>query len=289
MSIEQSFPNLFKDLGTLAEESEDYTIKLKPSAVPHALHTARGVPIPLRKKVEEKLFRMQNMDVILPVDDPSPWCAGIVVVPKPSDSVRICVDLARLIQNVFIEYHLLPKVDNTLAQLTVAKKFAKLNVNSGFWQIPLTKTSQLLMTFITPVGRFCFNRLPFGISYAPELFQKCMNTMVVGLQGILCLMDDVLVYGQDQEEHDQRSEAVLQRMQAAGVMLNPDKCEFSKDQLKFLGRIIDKEGVRADPAKVQAILDLPPPSNVSQMHQFAAVVKVCCKLCLCYSPSNRAT
>ena len=61
-------------------------------------------------------------------------------------------------------------------------------------------------------------------------------------------------------------------MQTAGVMLNPDKCEFSKNQLKFLGHIIDKEGVRADPAKVQAILDLPLTSNVSQMCQFARVV-----------------
>ena len=116
-SIKQSYPNLFKGLGTLGEE---YTIKLKPSAVPYALHTARRVPIPLRKKVEEELFRMQNMGVILPVDDPSPWCPGMVVVPKPSGSVRICVDLTHLNQNVLREYHPLPKVDNILVQLTGA-------------------------------------------------------------------------------------------------------------------------------------------------------------------------
>ena len=76
-------------------------------------------------------------------------------------------------------------------------------------------------------------------------------------------MDDVLVYGKDQEEYDKRLEAVLQRIQSAGVTHNPEKCEFSKDQLKFLGHIIDKDGVRANPAEVRAILDLPPPSNVS--------------------------
>ena len=85
-------------------------------------------------------------------------------------------------------------------------------------------------------------------------------------------MDDVLVYGKDQEKHDKRFEAVLQRIKSAGVTLNPEKYEFSKDQLRFLGHIIDKDGVRADPAKVQAILDLPPPSNVSQMRQLVGMI-----------------
>ena len=86
--------------------------------------------------------------------------------------------------------------------------------------------------------------------------------MLEGLQGVLCLMDDVLVYGWDQKDHEQ----------SAGVTLNPDKCEFSKDQLKFLGHIINKDGVRADPAKIQAILDLQPPSNIPQMRQFVGMI-----------------
>ena len=167
--VKQSYPNLFNGLGTLGGE---YAIKLKPGAAPYALHTARRVPIPLHKKVEEELLRMQTLGVIPPVDDPSPWCAGMVVVPKLSGSVRICVDLTHLNQSVLREYHPLPNVDNTLAQLAGAKKFTKLDANCGFWQIPLAKTSQLLTTFITPIGRFCFNKLPFGISCAPELFQK---------------------------------------------------------------------------------------------------------------------
>ena len=225
-SIKQSFPNLFTGLGTLGKE---YTIKLKQGATPYALHTARRVPIPLRKKVEEELLRMQATGIISPVDDPSPWCAGMVVVPKPSGAVRICVDLTHLNQNVLREYHPLPNIDDTLAQLTGARKFTKLDANSGFWQIPLAKTSRLLTTFIKPVGRFCFNKLLFGISCAPELFQKRMSTMLEGLQGVLCLMDDFLVYGQDQEDHDKKLEAVLLRIQSAGVTLNPDKCEFLKN------------------------------------------------------------
>ena len=117
--------------------------------------------------------------------------------------------------------------------------------------------------------------------------------MLRELQGVLCLMDDVLVYGQDQEEHDKRLEAVLQRIPSAGVTLNSDKCEFSKDQLKFLGHIIDKDGVRADPAKVQAVLDLPTSiqriADASVCWNDQPACKVCSKLCSCYSSTNIVT
>ena len=212
--IKHSFPDLFTGLGTLGA---DYEIKLQSNARPYALHTARQVPIPLRQKVEKELLRMQSMGVISPIDNPSPWCAGMVVVPKPSGDMRICVDLKPLNQTVLREYHPLPNVDETLAQLAGAKNFSKLDANSGFWQIPLAKQSRPLTTFITPFGRFQFNKLPFGISCAPELFQKRMSTMLSGLQGVLCLMDDVLVFGHDQQQHDKRLEAVLSRIQSAGL------------------------------------------------------------------------
>ena len=85
-----------------------------------------------------------------------------------------------------------------------AKIFSKLDANSGFWQIPVAKESRPLTTFITPFGRYYFNKLPFGISSAPELFQRRINVILEGLGGILCHMDDVLVYGTNQMEHDAR-------------------------------------------------------------------------------------
>ena len=88
----------------------------------------------------------------------------------------------------------MPKVDTTLAQLTGATMFSKLDANSGFWQIPLAKESRLLTTFITPYGRFCFNKLPFGIASAPEVFQRRMNDILSGLPGVLCHVDDILVF-----------------------------------------------------------------------------------------------
>ena len=146
--------------------------------------------------------------------------------------------------------------------------FSKLDANSGFWQIPLAKESRPLTTFITPFGRYCFNKLPFGISSAPELFQRRINEILKGLDGVLCQMDNVLISESTQAEHDSRLFAVLNRIEAAGVTLNPEKCEFRKERVKFLGHIVDRDGIRADPDKVTAILQMGPPSNVPELRQF---------------------
>lgn len=187
----------------------------------------------------------------------------MVVVPMKSGAIRICVDLKPLNQGVFRGVHPLPKVDNTLAQLTGAKLFTKLYANSGFWQIPLSPSSCLLTTFITPSGRYCFNKLPFGISSAPELFQKQMNSILHGLDGVLCLIDDVLAFGRDREEHDQRLFAALERIAAAGATLNPEKCEFRRASLMFLEHIIDQDGIWANHDKTAAIHEMKAPTSVS--------------------------
>ena len=167
---------------------------------------------------------MEDMGVISRVDQPTEWCAGMVVVPKKSGAVRICVDLKPLNESVTRETHPLPKVDDNLAQLAGASIFSKLDANSGFWQIPLAEKSRLLTTFITPFGLYCFNKLPFGISSAPEHFQKRMSTILEGLEGILCQIDDILIFGSDQKQHDERLVTALQRIQEAGITLNTEKC-----------------------------------------------------------------
>ena len=116
-----SYPKLFKGLGTMGEE---YTIKVREDATPYALCTPRNVPIPMRAKVKQELDRMEEMGVISKVTDPSSWCAGMVVVPKASGAVRVCVDLKNLNQSVLREPHPIPSVDDTLAHLTGATVFS---------------------------------------------------------------------------------------------------------------------------------------------------------------------
>ena len=276
--VKKNFSHLFQGLGSLGNE---YEIHLKEDAKPVSLHTARNIPLPLRGKVQQELKRMESMGVISPVTEPSPWCSGMVVVPKPSGQVRICVDLKKLNECVQREFHPLPHVEEILAQLTGAQVFTKLDANSGFWQIPLARKSCLLTTFITPFGRYNFNKLPFGITSAPELFQRRMSAMLSGLSGVLCLMDDVLIFGKDQAEHDDRLIKVLKRIESTGVTLNVNKCEFSKSEVKFLGHIINKEGVKADPAKTRAILDMQPPQNVPEMRRFIGMTNQLSKFIPC--------
>ena len=263
--IRQRFPSLFQGLGNLGGE---YNIKMQNDVRPYALFTPRNVPIPLRAKVKDELNRMEQLGVIRKVTEPTPWCAGMVVVPKKSGNVRICVDLKPLNEGVLRETYPIPPVDDTLAQLSGATIFSKVDANSGFWQIPLAEESQLSTTFITPQGRYCFRKLPFGISSAPELYQRRMSQILTGLDGVLCHIDDVLVFGATPTEHETRLTAVLERLSSAGVTLNGEKCQFYQNSIRFLGHLIDKDGIHPDPDMVAAISEMEPPTNVTELCRF---------------------
>ena len=267
--VMQQFPSLFGKLGKL---QGSYHIKLNESAVPFSLNTPRRVAIPLLPKVQKELERMERIGVISRVEQATPWCAGMVIVPKPDGRIRICVDLTKLNQAVCRERHILPSVEQSLAMLGEAKVFSKIDANSGFWQIPLDKKSALLTTFIMPFGRYHFNRLPFGNTSAPEHFQRRMSEVLSDLEGVVCLIDDVLVHGKSQEEHDHRLKKVLERVKQVGLTLNVDKCEFSKSRIQFLGQVIDESGVSPDPDTTQAIMQLEQPNNVTEVRRYLGML-----------------
>ncbi|KAJ8356744.1 hypothetical protein SKAU_G00195380 [Synaphobranchus kaupii] len=265
-SVKAQYPTVFSGLGKL---KEPYKIELESGAVPYALSAPRRVPLPLRDKVRAELTRMEDMGVISKVTQPTPWCAGMVVVPKAQSpgKIRLCVDLTQLNQWVRRERHILPAVDHTLAMLAGAKVFTKLDATSGFWQIPLSEESSLLTTFITPFGRYAFNRLPFGISSAPEHFQRRMSQMLEGCPGIVCHADDILVYGEDEQQHDENLQQVLETLREEGLTLNEGKCEFAKDSIIFLGHCVTADGMTPDPDKIRAILEMPEPTGVEDVRR----------------------
>ena len=269
--VSEKFPQLFQGLGKL---TDNYSIKLQSNSQPYALTTPRRVAIPLLPKVETELQRMLQLGVIEKVTQPTDleWCLGMVVVPKSNGNVRICVYLTMLNKNVKRERHILPSVEQTLAQIGGAKVFTKLDANSGFWQVELSHDSALLTTFITPFGRFCFKRLPFGITSAPGYFQQRMQEILSGLKGVVCLIDDVLVHGVTQEEHDENLLAVLNQIQQAGLTLNKEKCISSTKSIKFLGQVVDANGIKPDPDKITAINDMPQPTNITELRRFLGMV-----------------
>ena len=151
----------------------------------------------------------------------------------------------------------MPSVDDSLAKLGKSRFFTKLDANSGFWQRPLDEKSKLLTTFVTPFGRYCFKRLPFAISSAPEIFQRTMSEILKEINGVICQMDGVLLYGADQEEHGRRVRATLHCLKEVGLAVNIEKCQFFKTSVKFLGSIIDEKGIHADAVKMKALSEFP--------------------------------
>ena len=142
---------------------------------PVCLYTARRVAHPLLPQVKTQLEKMRKSGVISPVTEATEWCSGMVIAPKANGKIRICVDLTPLNKAVMREVHPMASVDENLAKLQGSSVFTKLDANSGFWQIPLDPSSRLLTTFVTPYGRFCFNRMPMGVCSAPEVFQRTMS------------------------------------------------------------------------------------------------------------------
>ena len=263
----EQFPSLFQGLGKL---EQPYTIQLKDNAKPFVLSTPRRVAISLLKPVQQELECMESMEVISRVNQPTEWCAEWWYRRRMGRFAYVWTSPNSM--SVQRERHLLPAVDLTLAQLAGAKFFSKLDANSGFWQIPLDHVYSLLTTFITPFGRYCFHRLPFGISSALEHFQRRMSEALTGLMGVVCMMDDVLIHGTTQDVHDERLIKVLQRLEELGMTLNSEKCQFTQTSMKFLGHVIDSTGIHPDPSKVSAILKVPAPGNVGDIRRFLGMV-----------------
>ncbi|XP_067950480.1 uncharacterized protein [Watersipora subatra] len=201
-TIYQQYPTVFNGLDFVKDYS--YEISLKEDTRPMCIYTARFVPQPLLPKVKDKLQKMVKMGVISPVKEATEWCSGMVPVPKPDGSVRICVDLSHLNQSVRREIYQTACVEDSLAKLGQSKVFSHLDANSGYHQINLTKHSRLLTTFLTPSGRYAFNRLPFGISVAPEVFQRYMNELLGDIERVIIHMDDILIHAATREIHDDR-------------------------------------------------------------------------------------
>ena len=267
--IQSKHPKLFGELGVLPDV---FKINLKEDAVPLCLCVPRRVPIGLREATKRELERMEKLGVIEKVEHPTSWCSGMVVAPKSNGKVRLCVDLTQLNKSVRREHFPLPRLEDTIASLEGSKYFSKMDANSGFWQIRLDKDSREYTTFITPFGRYQYCKMPFGISAAPEFFQRQMCKILGDSKGVVCMMDDILVVGNTKEEHDRRLEEVLNKLECSGMTLNKDKCEFGVKEVKFLGHILSGDGIKVDPEKERAIKDMAAPKDLAALKRFLAMV-----------------
>lgn len=262
--------SLFGSFGLV--KCEPVRITLKDGAKPYCLTTARRIAFPLMAKVEAELNRLEKEGIIEKVERPTDWCAPMVPVLKKNGNVRICVDLKKLNEAVKREHFMLPNLDDISPRLAGSTLFSKLDASSGFYQIPLHPDSCGLTTFITPMGRYCFRRVPFGITSAPEIFQRKMTELLHGIEGVEVIIDDILIHGKTRKEHDLRLDTVLHRIHDSGLKLNREKCEFRKTEIEYFGHSISSEGIRPSSSRVDAIRQMETPTNLTELRRFIGMV-----------------
>ncbi|CAK1600823.1 unnamed protein product [Parnassius mnemosyne] len=226
----------------------------------------------MRDKIDSELKRLVDLGVLRPVSY-SEYASPIVPVLKRDGSVRICADYSvSLNKQLVIDQYPLPTVNELFSKLHGGQYFTKLDLSMAYNQFCLNEESQKLTCINTHRGLFSYTRLVFGLASAPAIFQRAMEYVLAGLNGVHFLLDDILITGKDDAEYLDRLHQVLQRLQDAGLTLQKNKCSFFKDEISYLGYVINRNGLKKSPEKVKAILEAPIPTNVNQLQSFLGLV-----------------
>ena len=259
------YPEIFqRELGTLPGTVH---LEVEQGATPVVAPPHR-VPTSLKSKLKQELDRLQQLEVIAPIDEPTPWVSSLAVVVKKSGALRICIDPRPLNTSLKRERYQLPVLEDILPELSKARVFTTVDLKSGYWHCVLAPESSVLTTFATPYGRYRWRRLPFGLSASSEIFQKHLNQALENLPGVLCIADDILIYGSgdaDEEataDHDRNLQNLLQRCLDRGIVLSPEKMKLRRKEVPFMGHLLTSTGLKPDPAKVEAITNMPKPQDI---------------------------
>ncbi|CAB4030059.1 Retrovirus-related Pol poly from transposon, partial [Paramuricea clavata] len=253
---------LFDGIGKIKDKKVKLHIdpEIQPKQQSH-----RRIPFHIRKDVEKELQRLEDLDVIEGVEGPTPWVSPIVVVPKKTGEIRLCVDMREANKAVKREKHLIPTLDELITDLNDATVFSTLDLTSGYHQLELEPESRHITTFSTHVGLRRYKRLMFGINAASEIFQNSIAELLTHLPGCKNISDDIIVYGRDVREHDENLNRVSTRLREHNARLNRDKCAFRKSEVIFYGHSFSAEGIKAAPQKINAIKTMQPPENPSEV------------------------
>lgn len=232
---------------------------------------ARRIAHALKDKVKSELNKMVEMNIIVPVQEPSPAVSPLVIVNK-GEKLRICMDPTELNKNIKRRHYPLKTVEEIAANVNGAKYFTKLDCEKGFWQIKVSERTSKYLVISTPWGRYRYLRMPFGISSAPEVFSQVMTSTLENIDNCEVAMDDIFLYADTKEKLHKITKQAEKRLSDAGFTLNKNKCEYGKKRVKFLGHIFSANGYEADPDKIEAINKLKVPTNVKELQRLLGMV-----------------
>ncbi len=215
---------------------------------------------------------MEEMGVIKRVTEHTDWCSSLTYVTKKNGSLRICLDPFHLNQALKRCPTKIPTLEEINPEFAKAKFFSKLDAKAGYWSVHLHEDSQLLTTFRTPFGRYCWKRLPFGLSVSQDIFQQHMNEILEGLTGVVGITDDVCVSGETEAEHDKNLAQLMHRAKEKGLVFNSEKCMIKQKSIPFFGNLYTDKGINPDPAKLRDIRKMPTPQNKDELHRFLGML-----------------
>ena len=228
-ALKAKYPHVFNGLGKL----KTFQLKLHvDESVTPVSQAIRRIPFSRKQKVVDKLEELEALGVIEKVNGPTSWINPLVVVEKPNGDVRICLDMRQANRAILREKHPVPTIEETLQEMSGAKIFSKLDLNMAFHQVELTPESRDITTFAGPNGLNRYKRLLFGVNMATEKFQHIIWQMLKDCPGAHNIHDDIRVIGASEEEHDERLNQVMKKLEESGLTLNYGKCQIGVSNME---------------------------------------------------------
>lgn len=239
------------------------------NTVPHSPPACRPYPQPDKEEPMYKLMQ-EFLQAGLISESHSPYAAPAILVKKKDGSFRFVVDYKKLNLVTIKDSSPLPNMEDTIRKLGQGYNyFSKLDLKSGFYQIPINAADKAKTAFVTPFGLYQFNVLPMGLKNSPPTFQKVMNDTLSSCRNFaLVYLDDIIVFSKSFDEHLYHLERVLSSLQAKNLILNPPKCVLAADQIDYLGHTISRTHIRPMKEKIEAILQIKEPRSLAQANKF---------------------
>lgn len=247
------------------------------SLITHNIDTGDAQPIRqryYRMSPEKQRILVEQVDEMLSLDVvevcESAWSSPVLLVAKKDGQPRFCLDSRKLNSITKRDAYSLPYVSEILDNLRDARYLSSIDLSKAFWQIPIAEKDRDKTAFYVPGrGTLRFKRTAFGLTNAPATQQRLVDLLFREFElKVFCYLDDIIIVSQDFNSHVFTLLQVLDKLKQANLTVNLEKCKFFRTQLKYLGYVVDSEGLRTDPEKVQAILNYPTPTCRKDLKRF---------------------